>query len=144
MFSDFARKNTDTVHLQRHCHQSNQEPGLSQKVETDWVATFYVKESYFDDIRIEHIDGRNNWHTCLRNPLNLFDLKYCTLKLLSLLGSNEVTCAMSVVWQCFEGSDKSKTLHTRYMGVGVLCVYLLHRLDYALLWCCWFCTLQEE
>jgi hypothetical protein len=35
MFSDFARKNTDTVHRQRQCHQTNQEPGVSQKVETN-------------------------------------------------------------------------------------------------------------
>jgi len=32
--SDLARKNTGTVHRQRQCHQANQEPGVSQKVET--------------------------------------------------------------------------------------------------------------
>jgi len=57
----------------------------------------------------------NNWQAYLQNPLNVFDLKYCAVKSGSPLGSNEVTCAMSVVLQCFGGSHKSKTLHTRYM-----------------------------
>ena len=57
----------------------------------------------------------NNWQTCLQNTLNVFDWKYHAVKLGSPLGSNEVTCAVSFVWQCFGGSDKSKTLHTRFM-----------------------------
>jgi hypothetical protein len=35
LLSDFARKRADTVHRQRQCHQTNQEPKVSQKVETN-------------------------------------------------------------------------------------------------------------
>jgi len=39
----------------------------------------------------------NNWQTWLQNSVNMFDLKYWSVKLELPLGSNEVTCAMSIV-----------------------------------------------
>ena len=39
----------------------------------------------------------NNWQTSVQTPLNMFDLKYCAVKLELPLGSNEVTCTMSIV-----------------------------------------------
>jgi len=50
-----------------------------------------------NDIGIELVDGKNIWQTCLQNPFHMFDLKYCAVEFELLLGSNEVTCAMSVV-----------------------------------------------
>ena len=32
------QRDTDTVHRQRQCHQTNQKPGVSQKVKTHWGA----------------------------------------------------------------------------------------------------------
>ena len=65
------------------------------------------------------LTDENYWQTCSQNPLNVVDLKYCAVKSELLLRSNEVICAMCVVWQCFGGSDKVRTLHTGYM----LCVW---------------------
>jgi hypothetical protein len=53
----------------------------------------------------------NNCPACLQNPLNMFNLKYCAMKLEISLGSDEVQC---LLYDCFGGSDKSETLHTRY------------------------------
>ena len=36
----------------------------------------------------------SNWQVCLQNPLNMFDLKCCAVKLELLLGNNEVNCAI--------------------------------------------------
>jgi len=67
----------------------------------------------------------NNWQTCLQNPLNIFDLKYCALKLKLLLVSNEVTCVIFVVWQCFGGSKSEKhcTLDACRVRAMCVCIY---------------------
>jgi len=36
----------------------------------------------------------NKWQTCLQNPVNMFDLRYCALKLEFAVGSNEVILKM--------------------------------------------------
>jgi hypothetical protein len=61
----------------------------------------------------------NSWQTCLQNPLNVFNLKHCAVKLELPPGSNEVACAMFTVWQCFGGSDEVKTLHTWRMSCAL-------------------------
>jgi hypothetical protein len=58
-----------------------------------------TKNPEYDDIGIEHIDGRKQLAELrtVQNPLNVFDLKYHAVKLGSPLGSNEETCAVSFV-----------------------------------------------
>jgi len=72
----------------------------------------------------------NNCQTCLQNPLNMFDLKYCAMKLELSLGSNEEQCLLydSVLEEVI--SLKRCTLPA---GVHAMCVYLQCRLEYALL-----------
>ena len=50
-------ENTDTVHRQCQCHQTNQEPGLSQKVETHWRATLLCE----GEIRWWRHQDRTHW-----------------------------------------------------------------------------------
>jgi hypothetical protein len=38
--------------------------------------------------------GENNWRTCLQNPLNVVDLKFCAMELGLLPGNYKVICAM--------------------------------------------------
>jgi len=73
----------------------------------------------------------NNCLTCLQNPLNVFDLKYCAMKLEISLGSNEVQCLLydSVLEEVI--SLKHCTLDTH--SVHAMCVYLQCRLGYMLL-----------
>ena len=56
------------------------------------VQHFYMRERYLNDYNT--LTGENNCHTRLQNPLNLFDLKYCVMKLKLSLGSNEEQCLL--------------------------------------------------
>ena len=72
----------------------------------------------------------NKCQPCLQNPLNVFNLKYCAMKLEISLGSNEVQCLLydSVLEEVV--SLKHCTLDTP--GVHTMCVYLQCKLDYVL------------
>ena len=70
LLSKFARKNTGTVHRQRQCHQTNQEPGVSQKSRHIEVRHFYVRERCLnEDMGIEHVDGRKQLADLLTKPI---------------------------------------------------------------------------
>ena len=45
-------------------------------------------------LRYNTLTEENNCQTCLQNALNMFDLKYCAMKLELSLGSNEEQCLL--------------------------------------------------
>ena len=125
-------KKSDTEHWQCQCHQTNQELERSKYIEVrryyaiPWC--WYCARTHCRKKTTGKLAYKTNWTCSIWNTV--------PWKLESPLGSNEVTCAMSVVCRVLEEvvSLKHCTLDT--CGVCAMCVYSQCRLDYALLCCC--------